>query len=82
MFGALLSAAPFASAQTPPAASAVETPLPAKVDELIRLLSDPAIKNWLAHGGKVTNVTPDANAPPAAGIKNSPCSRLYNAVRR
>jgi small-conductance mechanosensitive channel len=57
--GALIACAGLAWAQTP------QAPPPEKVDQLIRLLADPTVKDWLSHQVQATN--PPAAAPADAG---------------
>src|SRR5690242_14928245 len=57
-FGALMACALSALAQTPP------SPPPEKVDQLIKLLADPTVKEWLSQ--QVQAPPPPASAAPEA----------------
>ena len=63
--GALITCALSAWAQTP------QAPPPEKVDQLIKLLADPTVKEWLSQQGQGTN-------PPAgAASARSRATRRY-----
>lgn len=63
--GALVACALPASAQTP------QAPPPEKVDQLIRLLADPTVKDWLSRQVQSPN-PPGAAAPVSAGPEANP----------
>ena len=66
LFAVLLALAPPASAQTDPA---IQAPPPEKVDQLIKLLADPSVKEWLAKQVQGANLPADSEQPANAGEK-------------
>lgn len=76
LFAALLAITPPAWGQTSPAAE----PPPEKVDQLINLLADPSVKEWLAKQVQAAN--PPADAQPPAGAEGSERSMVSSGLDR
>jgi small-conductance mechanosensitive channel len=74
-FGALMACGLSAWAQTP------QNPPPEKVDQLIKLLSDPAVKDWLAQQVQAPT-PPGAAAPAGAGPQAMQPSMVSSTLER
>ena len=80
LFGVPLAIAPPSWGQTSPGA---EQPLPEKVDQLIKLLADPAVKEWLAKQVPAANpagAAVPADTPPS-GMQPSMVSSALDRIK-
>lgn len=78
----LFAAAIPASAQTAAPPAAADAPPKEKLDQLIQLLSDPAIKQWVEKQAQAAPLTPQPEAAAAAsGMQESPMSAALARVK-